>query len=533
MLEEDLIVVKYGDPVLDFGVGTLPKLFSRFYPHLSCTYTHRGQTIIETLSDAEAWLIAQVLLLKSDQDFVLRLSNLPMAATLSSRESYLGKLRRMGLVFTTRLYYTRAEMAALFGPEHVPTTPRQYAQQWDLSSLFHNLALIGRTYLDRQQTAVQRWQAEGAVSPRPVVTLPADYHHEVELPLAVAHRIVEGAYDPRPLSSTDGVDKRGPRWADLAAEQVAQTVDAPPVKPAVRADQPDAPPVKLAVQADLAPAPAGKLAVRGDAPPVKQPVRAAHRQQNWRSSIVVVDDVDVVEKSKDILSQAVFEHFARRKAVAYAPTGRDRKAVTTLIQAGYGLDQILAGIDAVFERGDDPQRFTYCASAIRDQSPARSPARLPASEDVPAVAADSRIRRVEASPVVVVTVPPDLQPAAEVFRLAQREITPDMLARLKLIAEKCESAARTQGSSGSGWLAEALQIGLGRADDLLAYAEAILDSWLEHGYRVDPRPTRAGYTPTRRAPKTTPASGTAPPKPAGRPRRDFDAEVRGSGAEQP
>ena len=118
--------------------------------------------MVETLSDAEAWLIAQVLLLKSDQDFVLRLSNLPLAASLRSREDYLGKLRRMGLVFTTRLYYTRAEMLALFGPEHLPTTPRQYAQQWDLTALFHNLALIGRTYLERQQAAVQRWQAEGA-----------------------------------------------------------------------------------------------------------------------------------------------------------------------------------------------------------------------------------------------------------------------------------------------------------------------------------------------------------------------------------
>ena len=103
-----------------------------------------------------------------------------------------------------------------------------------------------------------------------------------------------------------------------------------------------------------------------------------------------------------------------------------------------------------------------------------------------------------------------------------------MKCRLKLIAEKCETAARTQSMSGAGWLAEALQIGLGRADDLLAYAEAILDSWLEHGYRVDPRPTRVGYTPTRRTPKTTPANGSAPPKPAGRQRRDFDAEVRGS-----
>ena len=163
--DDDLIVIRYGDPVLDFGVGTLPKLFSRFYTHLCCTYTYRSQAVEERLSDAEAWLIAQVLLLKSDQDFVLRLRNLPLAATLNSREDYLAKLRRMGLVFTTRLYYTRSEMLALFGPDHLPATPRQYAQQWDLTSLFHNLMQIGQVYLDQQQAALQAWKAAGESGP--------------------------------------------------------------------------------------------------------------------------------------------------------------------------------------------------------------------------------------------------------------------------------------------------------------------------------------------------------------------------------
>ena len=350
--DDDLIVVRYGDPVLDFGVGTLPKLFSRFYCHLTCTYLHHGQTVVETLSDAEAWLIAQVLLLKSDQDFVLRLSNLPLASSPRSRAEYLGKLRRMGLVFTTRLYYTRAELVALFGPEHLPATPRQYAQQWDFTALFHNLALIGQEYLARQQSAVQAWQTGGALGARPVVTLPADYQHEIQLPPAVARRIVAGEYDPRPLSSADGDDKRGPRWADLAVALAATAPDAPTLKPSVRFEF--APAVTL-----------------------KAPVRDAHRRQKRQSSID--DDVVDGETGKELTAQAVFEHFARRKAVAYAPTGRDRKALAGLLQAGYSFEQIRAGIDAVFERGDDPQRFTYCASAIQDHSPARPPIPRPQS----------------------------------------------------------------------------------------------------------------------------------------------------------
>ncbi len=542
MLEEDLIVVKFGDLVLDFGVGTLPKLFSRFYPHLRCTYTHRGATVSETLSDAEAWLIAQVLLLKSDQDFVLRLSNLPLAASLRSREDYLGKLRRMGLVFTTRLYYTRAEMLALFGPEHLPTTPRQYAQQWDLTALFHNLALIGRMYLDRQQAAVQRWQAEGAVSPRPVVTLPADYQHDIELPLVVARRIVAGEYDPRPLSSADGNDKRGPRWADRAAEQVAQASDAPPVKPAVRAEPPDAPaeillvrtnsPLapaeKQLVRADLTRAPAGKRLVRGDAPAEKAWVPAAHQRKNSRSSID--DDVvdDEKEKSNELIAPAVFEHFARRKAVAYTPSGRDHKLLKELLQAGYSLKQILAGIDAIFERGDNPQRFTYCASAIQDQSPACPPADPAAS-----------VARVSASPAEVVTpalqphavwcgacVPVELSEAAELCRAAGVTLTPETIARLRLLADHCASAAQQHQSTGSAWLTEALKRSVGRAQvDVLAYAEAILQTWIEHGPGADLRPRREGYRPPDKPKKA--ASGSAPH--SGRQRRDFEAEARGGG----
>ena len=255
--------------------------------------------------------------------------------------------------------------------------------------------------------------------------------------------------------------------------------------------------------------------MRGDAPPVKPSVQAAHRQKNWRSSIdddVVVDDEK--EKRYELIAPAVFEHFARRKAVAYTPSGRDHKLLKELLQAGYSLEQILAGIDAIFERGDNPQRFTYCASAIQDQSPACPPADPAAS-----------VARVSASPAEVV-IPVELSEAAELCRAAGVTLTPETIARLRLLADHCASAAQQHQSTGSAWLTEALKRSVGRAQvDVLAYAEAILQTWIEHGPNADLRPRREGYRPPDKPKKA--ASGSVPH--SGRQRRDFEAEARGGG----
>ncbi|CAG0964577.1 hypothetical protein PLCT2_00958 [Planctomycetaceae bacterium] len=523
MLDE-LIVIKYGDPVLDFGVGTLPKLFSRFYTHLCCTYTYRGQTVEERLSDAEAWLIAQVLLLKSDQDFVLRLRNLPLAATVNSRDDYLAKLRRMGLVFTTRLYYTRSEMLALFGPDHLPTTPRQYAQQWDLTSLFHNLMLIGQAYLDQQQTVLHQWQAAGETGPRPIVSLPIEYRHEIQLPPLVARRIVDRDYDPMPLSQAAEevrrrecvaagrtfIEKRGPAWVEIAEQIVAQQpVDSSAV-PRFWAGQSRL--SRTGGKTSGAARTGGKTSGAGRASDEKRPVRTAHRRENVRSSID--DDVDDQSKIRnELIAPAVFEHFARRKGMAYTPSGRDHQMLNDLLRTGYTLEQILAGIDAIFERGDHPRRFTYCASALQDQSPACPPAD-PAAP----------VARVKASPAEVV-IPADLSEAAELCRAAGVAVTPEVLTRLQLLADNCISAAQQQQSTGSQWLTAALKRSVGRANDLLAYAEAILQTWIEHGQNADVRPQREGYRPATKAPKS---SRETVPR-SGRQRRDFEAEVRAGG----
>ena len=519
--DDDLIVIRYGDPVLDFGVGTLPKLFSRFYTHLCCTYTYRSQAVEERLSDAEAWLIAQVLLLKSDQDFVLRLRNLPLAATLNSREDYLAKLRRMGLVFTTRLYYTRSEMLALFGPDHLPATPRQYAQQWDLTSLFHNLMQIGQVYLDQQQAALQAWKAAGESGPRPIVVLREEYKHEIELPPVVARRIVDREYDPMPLSQAAEetrrrecaatgrtfLEKRGPAWVEIAGQVVAQhPLEATPHH---RFWTGRSQLLRTGGKTSGARRTGGKTSAASLAPEEKHLVRTAHRRENIRSSID--DDVVVeTEKRNEWIAPAVFEHFARRKGTTYTPSGRDHQMLHDLLQAGYTLEQILAGIDAIFDRGDHPRRFTYCASALQDQSPACPPAD-PAAP----------VARVNASPAEVI-VPADLAEATELCRTAGVTVTSEIVTRLRLMADRCASAAQQQRSSGSDWLVAALQRSVGRANDLLAYADAILQTWIEHGQNADLRPQREAYRPAAKEPKS---SRETVPR-SGRPRRDFEAEAR-------
>jgi hypothetical protein len=189
------IRIHYGTLALQFGIGNVPNLFLRFYRHLVHTpAAPQGHSL--HLSDAEAMLLVHVMALRSDDDFQLRLSNLPLLAPLRTRVDYLGKLRRMGLVFTSRIYYSRAEMIAHYGFDNLPDTPRMRAQQWDLSSLIYNLSRVAYEYLKRQREAVSAWNAGGQVGPRPVTELPADYQHEIVLPEDVTANIRVGVENP-------------------------------------------------------------------------------------------------------------------------------------------------------------------------------------------------------------------------------------------------------------------------------------------------------------------------------------------------
>ena len=96
------------------------------------------------------------------------------------------------------------------------------------------------------------------------------------------------------------------------------------------------------------------------------------------------------------------------------------------------------------------------------------------------------------------------------YQSTGKELRPDVVARLRLLADECDAAARQHASTGPEWLAQALQRGLGVADDLLLYAQGVLRNWITSG------PTGA-----RAAPRQAPANSATPASP---PKRDWDSE---------
>lgn len=237
----EIIQLHYGALALDFGIGNIPNLFLRFYRYLVHTTPNKA---LLRLSDAEAMLLVHVMALRADQDFVLRLSNLPMRAPERTREDYLAKFRKMGLVFTSRIYYSRNEMIAYYGANNLPDSPRMRAQQWDLSSLIFNLSLVAQDYLSLQRQAVAAWKQAGEVGPRPVSELPPHHQREVVLPLEVMANIQQQVYYPIPSEWT------------------------------------------LAV-------PAEKQPVQPDVPAGKQPVQPPYQPENSRSSMLTPYGVNI------------------------------------------------------------------------------------------------------------------------------------------------------------------------------------------------------------------------------------------------
>ena len=217
---------------------------------------------------------------------------------------------------------------------------------------------------------------------------------------------------------------------------------------------------------------------------------------------VVVDVVDQDQELEVVFSdEAVFAHFAARQGRPSSPTGRDRQAVNELREAGYSLAEILAGIDLAFDRGDQPKRFAYCARIVQDTPPARLLARSLSTPEQPAESDQS---------LTSIAIPADLAEAVEVYQSAGKELRPDVVARLRLLADEYDAAARQHASTGPEWLAQALQRGLGIADDLLLYAQGVLRNWITSG------PTGA-----RAASRVTPPTSVAPTSP---PKRDWDSE---------
>lgn len=189
--------------------------------------------------------------------------------------------------------------------------------------------------------------------------------------------------------------------------------------------------------------------------------------------INIIDDEDDEEGTPN-LKQRVLAYFARRKgAWEYHPTQKEQSALEKLISDGFTYAQIVSGIEAAFSRPSRPKYFTHCAAITRDLVRFKQESRTPEALENP----DHPIAATEE---IIET---DLARAVEVYRCSGREITPDLLARFRLMAHRCDQAARAIGATGGSWLADALTCALGVAQpaNLINYADAVLSDWIAHG----------------------------------------------------
>lgn len=392
---------------------TLIDLLLRFARYLDC----EGQR----LNDRQILLLVMVCSLRGDR--TLRLSNLPMRSPIRTLENDLKFLRGAGLVFTTRAYY----------PAVNGNPPRLRAVTWDLRSLEFNLLAIQRLWRQRCQAVSAR--TGSTTGRKPVAELPGDFRHAVVVPGPVLNDIREGRFYPVPDKWLRMSTNLGPLHSPDSGQPAA-------------ADEPR---------------PIDALAV--ETPPPTHADSAGHRLTHTTQP--------GLERPREPVNEAqgeeVFRRFAWHKGTSYTPTGRDRQAVQSLLADGYTTEEIIQTIDRVFARGDDPQRFAYCARIVRDLSPARP--RSPNSRSAPPPASSG----------MAVELPAELQFLAA--RLCTRGRSRlDVSQRVRQLREAFEADALRCGERVDEWLASALQLSLDR-DDPLSYATAILRQWSANGRR--------------------------------------------------
>jgi hypothetical protein len=230
----------------------------------------------------------------------------------------------------------------------------------------------------------------------------------------------------------------------------------------------------------------------------------------------LLEDEEEEEGGTHHLGSRVMRYFADRRGLPdYEPTAKELAALQKLLAEGFTDEQIIAGIDEAFSRPSKPRYFTHCAAIARDmahrhqenqppeprtQPETRGPEALLTMETPPAEAPQAKNATVQPNtsnePALVIDA--HLGRAVEVYRSTDREITADLLARFRLMAAKCDAAAKTHQSTGGDWLADALAsaLGVARPGSLLNYADAVLDDWIRNG-RADrsrpvekPRPAR-------------------------------------------
>jgi len=347
------IVIHFGDMTLDFGVGTIPLIFLRFYRYIEGLNS-------EHLRDAEAMLLVHVLALRADHDFELRLENIPAVTSTDRLRKFTAKFRRMGLVFTSRVYYSRSEMEEWFGAGNAPTTPRLKAQRWDLSSLFFTLSLIGRSWLERQQAAIAEWKTGGERGPKPIYKFPDNYTQRVELPFNVAQRIINGEYFPTP-----------PDYILNLAKRICSSVPG----------QND--PVRASHQVKVT-----------HAPGQNDPVRAPYQVKMTRSSNTTATAAGRGECE-------LCQFYLRLAGIdGREPTEDELQIIRQLLADGISQDTITAGIERAFQTrryADGIPTLAQCARIVRRLHHRKHRENDARTTDCPAAAGESTTGEVAAS----------------------------------------------------------------------------------------------------------------------------------------
>ena len=465
------IEIYFGNLALDMGIATLPKILPRFWTFL----VSDGKR----LNDRQYALLLQVLLLRNTQDYELRVRNLPMTSSPNTLEDDKTVLRRLGLVFTKRIYY----------PTRAGKPPRMQAQRWDMRSLFFNLEEVARLWKDRQNELISRWEISGRKGRKPVYNFPEDYAHEVTIPGDVALDIVKGLFYPVPTRWTER--------ANFLMNNLTDQVSSPGIELPTGPKKPGTLPTeRFTSSTPTGPKTSGTLRTGLDS--------LGH---------LLKDDEDEEEDAAALIERS-FAYFAECKDTSdYEPTAKEQAALEKLLADGFTFEQIKTGIDAAFARPSRPKHFTHCAAIARDlarlqQEPRMPEARVqPETREPEALETSHSPAKVAISPADVIET--DLTGAVELYRSAGREITGDLLARFRLMADRCDQAARAASATGGDWLAKALGIGMGNAEpkNLLHYTDKVLTDWIVNGCNEE----TAKPAPEPKAPRRkTPASSREP-----------------------
>ena len=479
--------VSLGSHVLDFGSTSVARLMAHFWIYLSC----EG----DRLTDWDYAHLMQVLILRQEHDYELREENVPMQASSGKRDRGREHLRNMGLIFTERIYY----------PSRPGQPPVMRAQRWDFRSLFYNLELIGQEWLSRQKELVEVWELGGKQGPKPVYNFPPGYAHDVVLPEDVAVDILRGVFYPVP--------KYWLQRAEMKFQGTPTTQNTQGRMPTTQIKQGTPTTQNTHGRAPTTQIKRGHL--------LEEEEEEGGRFGQTRPSA----PIDIAAK--------VFACFAAHQGNPdYSPIPKERAALQKMLDAGYIFEEIAAWIDEAFSRPNQPRYFTFVSILAFEayettqsrlpetcQPEARNQESLPQSNPTHACQPEAR-KEAEARTYPEIRPQPeariqdhrpqreqqpcqpeartqpearsqeslpqetmDIETALDIYQSTGREVSPDVLARLRLLAGRCDAVARAQGATGGEWLADALEAALGIADPnkLLNYAASALKDWAVNG----------------------------------------------------